>query len=418
MKRQGSVGKPSVTSSKAVSGPGWANRIVGSGTEAPEQLLANPFNYRIHPKAQQDALAGLLNQVGWVQNIIVNQRTGHVIDGHLRVSLAISRSEATVPVVYVDLDEGEEKLVLASIDPLAAMAATDPEALRSLLAEVSVDDSALQAMLDAIPKAPKMGQTDPDEVPAERETNVQRGDLYQLGIHRLMCGDSTDAGDVARLLDGAKPNLMVTDPPYGVNLDQGWRDRRGLNRMGRAQADAIAGDGQADWTPVWALSPSPIAYVWSAAGALQLVAGASLESAGYELRQQIVWVKTMAPLSRSAYHWKHEPCWYAVRKGATADWIGDRTQTTVFEAASPKHIMGGSTETKEDHPTQKPVECMERPIRNHTGDVYDPFVGSGTTIIAAERQGRRCFAMEVEPRYVQVAIDRWCAYTGGQAVKL
>ena len=125
----------------------WRNRIVGQGVESPEQLLANPRNWRIHPKAQQDALAGVLSEVGWVQNIIVNQRTGHVVDGHARVEIAISRGEAEVPVVYVDLDENEEGVILAALDPLAGMAVTDPEKWAELLAEISVTDEALRAML-------------------------------------------------------------------------------------------------------------------------------------------------------------------------------------------------------------------------------------------------------------------------------
>jgi ParB-like chromosome segregation protein Spo0J len=125
----------------------WRSRIIGHGEEAPDQLLANPLNFRIHPKPQQDALAGVLNEVGWVQDVIVNQRTGHVIDGHLRVSLAISRQEPSIPVVYVDLNEHEEKLILATIDPLSAMAATDRDQLSALLSEVSTGDAALRAML-------------------------------------------------------------------------------------------------------------------------------------------------------------------------------------------------------------------------------------------------------------------------------
>ena len=147
--------------------PAWRSRIVGSGTEAPDQLLANPANFRVHPKAQQEALAGVLDQVGWVQNVLVNQRTGHVVDGHLRVALAISRGEPSVPVLYVDLSEDEERLVLASLDPLAAMATTDEAKLRELLAEVSVDSEALAAMLAALaPAEPKDGLTDPTTCPS------------------------------------------------------------------------------------------------------------------------------------------------------------------------------------------------------------------------------------------------------------
>jgi len=128
----------------------WKNRILGEGEEAPDQLLANPRNWRIHPKAQQDALAGILSEVGWVQRVIVNQRTGHMVDGHARVALAISRQEPTVPVVYVDLSEDEERAVLATFDPLGAMTITDQEQLDALLAEVSVKDDALRAMLDGL----------------------------------------------------------------------------------------------------------------------------------------------------------------------------------------------------------------------------------------------------------------------------
>ncbi len=139
---------------------GWRNRIVGHGEEAPDQLLANALNWRIHPKAQQEALTGVLNEVGWVQDIIVNKRTGNVVDGHLRASLAISKGEATVPVVYVDLDEHEERLILATIDPLSAMAVTDTEQLAALLADVTVTDQALTEMLAGL--AHDAGITSPD----------------------------------------------------------------------------------------------------------------------------------------------------------------------------------------------------------------------------------------------------------------
>ena len=140
-----------------------------------------------------------------------------------------------------------------------------------------------------------------------------------------------------------------------------------------------------------------------------------LEAAGFEVRQQIIWVKPMAPLSRSAYHWQHEPCWYAVREGRQAGWRGDRSQTTVWEAASPTHIMSGSDEVATEHATQKPVLIMSKPLENHDGDVYDPFVGSGTTVVAAEQLGRRCYAMDIEPAYCDVTVQRWEKLTGKQA---
>jgi DNA modification methylase len=419
----------------------WRSRIVGSGEEAPDQLLANPANWRVHPKAQQDALAGALDQVGWVQQILVNQRSGFVVDGHARVALALTRGEPTVPVLYVDLDPDEEALVLATLDPIGAMAGRDDEKLRDLLAGITVDDAGLLALLgDLAGNDPKAGLTDPDDVPeTPEEPYVKLGELYVLGDHRLLCGDATSADDVARLLGGAEPRLLVTDPPYGVELNMEWRDGV-YNALGPAEPSymrattttdggahgrtkghrntTVSGDTRADWSAAYALVPSlEVAYVWHAsAHVVEVIRG--LEEIGFELRQQIVWVKTIAAMSRSAYNWQHEPCLYAVRKGKTAEWIGDTRQTTVWEHPSPKMIGGGSTEEKFDHPTQKPAECMGRPIRNHRGDVYEPFSGSGTTIIAAEQLGRRCYAMEIEPKYVQVALERWQAFTGKTAERL
>ncbi len=197
----------------------WRSRIVGSGEEAPDQLLANPANWRIHPKAQQDALAGALDQVSWVQQVLVNQRSGFVVDGHARVALAITRGEPTVPVLYVDLSPEEEALVLATLDPIGAMATRDDEKLQALLAGITVDDAGLLALLGDL-RGAKASLTDPDEVPeTPEEPYVKPGDLYVLGDHRILCGDATSADDVARLLDGAAPTLLATDPPYGVSLD-------------------------------------------------------------------------------------------------------------------------------------------------------------------------------------------------------
>ena len=404
----------------------WRNRIVGTGEEAPDQLLANPKNWRIHPAAQQGALASVLDDVGWVGQVLVNRRTGHLVDGHLRVELALSRQEPSVPVTYVDLSESEEALVLASLDPLAGMAVADAGKLRELLEGVTISSDDLAAMLATLMPKDRAGRTDPDEVPElPAEPYVKPGELWLLGDHRLLCGDATDPADVERLLDGATPRLLVTDPPYGVQLDPTWRD--GIyNKLGPGakpymrieghQNTTLSGDTVVDWSPAFALVPSlEVAYVWHA-GVHGAAVADGLASLGFEIRSQIIWAKTQFAMSRGAYHWQHEPCWYAVRKGATAEWLGDHTLSTLWELASPKMIMGGSAEAKEDHPAQKPFEAMARPVRNHRGDVYEPFAGSGTTIIAAEQAGRRCYAMEIDPKYAQVTIERWQAFTGQEAV--
>jgi len=427
---------------QAAGAPQWRSRITGSGTEDARALVANPRNWRRHPKHQADALTGMLDQVGWVQQVIVNSRTGLLVDGHLRVELAVRHGETDVPVVYVDLTEQEEALVLASLDPLAALATKDDAAFRALLESVSIDDNALLVMLDRLAPGALKPRVDPDDVPpVPTEPYVKAGELWLLGDHRLLCGDATSPEDVERLLDGATPRLLVTDPPYGVQLDPTWRD--GIyNVKGRLGAKAyvgakpymqkegavggrtdghqnttLSGDTIVDWSRAYALVPSiEVAYVWHA-GVYASKVAIGLQSLGFEIRSQIIWAKSHFAMSRGPYHWQHEPCWFAVRKGKTAKWLGRHDLSTVWELASPKMIMGGSHETKEDHPAQKPIECMARPIHNHEGDVYEPFIGSGTTLMAAEREGRRCFGVEVEPRYVQVTIERWQAFTGREATR-
>lgn len=225
-----------------------------------------------------------------------------------------------------------------------------------------------------------------------------------------MCGDSTDADTVARALDGVRPHLMVTDPPYGVQYDPAWRNRAGLGatqRVGR-----VENDDRADWREAWALFPGDVAYVWHGALHAGTVAD-SLAAAGFQVRAQVIWAKDRLVLGRGHYHWQHEPCWYAVRDKGTGHWAGDRKQTTLWSIAS------RAQDADTVHGTQKPVECMRRPMENNSSPgqaVWEPFSGSGTTIIAAEQCGRVCRAIELSPAYVDVAVLRWQAFTGQDAV--
>jgi DNA modification methylase len=235
------------------------------------------------------------------------------------------------------------------------------------------------------------------EIPDEIKTDIVLGDLFEIGPHRLLCGSSTEADAVAKLLGGKEPYLLVTDPPYGVNYDADLRNHTGIARSARA-IGKVQNDDNADWTEAWALSPSRVAYVWHA-GKFSATVQQSLESNGFEMRSQIVWVKNNIVISRGDYHWKHEPCWYAVMKGNKGNWASDRKQTTVWEIDKPMKSESG-------HSTQKPVECMAKPIANHDGDVYDPFLGSGTTMVAAHQLNRKCYGMELDPKYCQVIVDR------------
>jgi DNA modification methylase len=255
------------------------------------------------------------------------------------------------------------------------------------------------------------GLTDENEIPELGETAVTaQGDIWCLGAHRVACGDSTDAQAVAALLGSHKPMLMVTDPPYGVSYDPAWRHRVGVNQSSRV--GKVRNDERADWEAAWKLFPGNIAYVWHGALHATTVAD-SLERQGFGIRAQIIWAKERLVIGRGDYHWQHEPCWYAVR--TKGHWTGDRKQTTLWT------IPSGGQDTDTVHGTQKPVECMRRPMLNNSkaGDtVYEPFLGSGTTLIAAEGTGRICCAMELDPLYVDVAVRRWQAFTGTQATLL
>jgi DNA modification methylase len=254
------------------------------------------------------------------------------------------------------------------------------------------------------------GLTDPDDVPeTPRQPVSQSGDLWLLGKHRLICGDSTNAEDVARVLAGVKPHLLVSDPPYGVAYDPAWRSQLPDHANVDLARGTVLNDDRADWREAWSLFPGDVIYVWH--GALHAATVAeSLEACGFSIRSQIVWDKTRLVIGRGDYHWQHEPCWYAVRKGKKGHWSGERTQTTVWQIPHRKSETG--------HGTQKPVECMKRPIENNSSPgqaVYEPFCGSGTTIIAAEITGRVCHAIELNPAYVDVTITRWQDFTGEAA---
>jgi DNA modification methylase len=245
------------------------------------------------------------------------------------------------------------------------------------------------------------------------------------------------AAAVAAVLRGDRPGIMVTDPPYGVEYDAAWRNEAGI--AATKQTGRVHNDDRASWAAAFRHFPGDVAYVWHA-GRFASAVERSLVVLGFEIRAQIVWVKRRFAISRGHYHWRHEPCWYAVRRGASARWAGGRKQstawadivdafpqpdlfacpvdeatvlafdgsaTTVWEIPGDRAVGGG-------HSTQKPVECMARPIRNHdVAMVYEPFSGSGTTTIACERLGKACRALEISPGYVAVALQRWADATGG-----
>jgi DNA modification methylase len=376
----------------------------------PRELTPNPLNWRRHPEQQRDLLRYSLDRFGFVQGVVLNRTTGNLIDGHARVEEAIEQGRESIPVNVVDLSEEDERELLRLFDPVGAMAETDSEVLDRLIAQIGNPD--LEAMLSGVSGGSGLlVDADPDAIPEAVETRCKPRDLWRLGEHRLLCGDSTVATDVERLLGGAVPALMVTDPPYGVDYDPTWRNdaaEKGLISFAASREGKVQNDDRVDWYEAWTLFPGDVVYCWHADRHASLVQQ-SLEQAGFEVRCQIIWAKPRFVISRGHYHWQHEPCWYAVKDNATAGWRGDRSQTTLWE------IPLTTDDQKTDHGTQKPVECMARAIRNHGGDVYDPFLGSGTTLIAAETLGRTCYGIDIDPTYCDLALARWESATGRTA---
>lgn len=388
-----------------------------------------------------------IERFGFVDAVVLDERSGRLVAGHGRVEALQAMKKDGKPVprgVTVDddgrwllpvqrgwssRDDREAEAFIVASNRLVEVGGWDSNALTDLLADlarsgadalsgIGYDADDLQRLIGERAAAAVVPLIDRDDVPAAAPAVAQLGDVWVLGNHRLMCGDSTKAEHVERLLSGARPHLMVTDPPYGVEYDPEWRnetDRRNGRPYRAIAVGPVTNDDRADWFDAFALFPGEVIYSWHPPGANSITFFHSIERAGFDVRMQIIWAKNVAPIGRGHYHVKHEPCWYAVRReGGTGHWQGDRTQTTLWEIDKPRKSESG-------HSTQKPVECMARPIRNNSapGDsVYEPFSGSGTTIIACEELGRRCFAMELHPPYVDLAVTRWEAFTGRKAERL
>lgn len=400
-----------------------------------DDLESDPHNANRGTTRGRTLLKESLESYGAGRSILTD-RHGRVIAGNKTMEVA---RDLGLPIQTVDSD-GRQLIVVRrtdlelSSDPRAKHLALadnrvgeldldwDPEMLQHLKKE-GVDVLLFwtaEEFEQLLGEGTHPGAAHEDEVVAPPETDISRGDLFQLGQHRLLCGDATSREDVARLLDGETPLLLVTDPPYGVNYDPEWRHR--VNPDQRTAVGKVLNDQRSDWHDAFVVCPTDIAYVWHAGLHADVVA-ASLAIAGFELRSQIVWRKQHFAMSRGLYHWQHEPAWFAVRRGRPAHWRGDRTQSTVWDVPN-LNPMGGQREGENSvtgHGTQKPVRLFEIPILNHTSTtdaVMDPFVGSGTAMIAAQKTGRRAFCMDVDPRYVQTTIDRWERFAGQRAQRV
>jgi DNA modification methylase len=389
-----------------------------------ERLKAYANNARLHSEADIDKIAASIDKWGWTMPVLADEY-GELIAGHARIRAAIKKKITSVPVIVARGWSEEEKRAYRLADnQLAARGGWDPEQLSKELRDLKFGEFDLGLIgfePDQLEKVLRNlgsnARTDPDSVPELPDQPATRlGDVWLLGDHRIGCGDSTSAADTSEVLRGSQPHLMVTDPPYGVGYDPAWRAERNHSAGTLAQGKVL-NDDRADWREAYARFPGDVAYIWYGALRGEVVA-ANLAACGFQLRAQIVWTKQHFTLSRGDYHWKHEACWYAVRDGKTSHWQGGRKQTTLWEIPNNNPFGNGQREESWGHGTQKPIECMRRPIANNSRPgqaIYDPFLGSGTSLIAAEMSGRVCYGLELDPAYVDVIVRRWERFTGRDA---
>lgn len=385
------------------------------------ELVPYARNARTHDDAQVRQIAASIEEWGWTNPILVDENGG-LIAGHGRLLAADKLGIKDVPVMVAKgWSDAQKRAYILADNQLALNAGWDMEMLGLELKELDGLDFDLglvgfsEDVLAGFLVDGTDGLTDPDDVPEVPDDPVTKpGDVWLLDKHRLVCGDSTNADDVAKALNGVSPHLMVADPPYGVVYDANWRneaDRANGKPYGASAIGKVENDDKADWREAWALFPGDVAYVWHAGNMAHIVAE-SLSVTDFNIRAQIIWAKNQLVIGRGDYHPQHEPCWYAVRKNRKGHYCGGRKQTTIWNIDKPRKSETG-------HSTQKPVECMRRPIVNNSSPgqaVYDPFLGSGTTLIAAEMEGRACHGLELSPAYCDVIVKRWQDFTGNDAV--
>ena len=384
-----------------------------------DTLIPYATNSRTHSEEQVAQIAASIREFGFTNPVLIDA-DGTIIAGHGRVMAMRKLGILTVPCIRLGhLTPAQVRAYVIADNKLALNAGWDEEMLAAEMVALRDGGFDLQAtgfseeeILALLSISMVEGETDADEIPEVPAQPVSvLGDVWILdGRHRITCGDCTQSEVVTRVLAGATPHLMVTDPPYGVEYDPSWRAKAGVNKN-TTKLGKVMNDDRADWREAWALFPGDVAYVWHASLFTREVLD-SLESCEFKHRSMIIWAKDRFTLGRGHYHWQHEPCWYVVKDGENGHWNGDRSQSTVWNIKAREDKGFG-------HGTQKPVECMLRPIQNNSSpgqSVYEPFSGSGTTIIACEQSGRVAYAIELNPSYVDLAVDRWEKFTGKQGV--
>jgi site-specific DNA-methyltransferase (adenine-specific) len=386
---------------------------------AVETLIPYINNSRKHSDEQVAQIAASIKEFGWTNPILVDGENG-IIAGHGRLMAARKLGMDKVPIIELAyLSENQRKALIIADNKLALNSEWDNNLLMIELQELDNEDFDLSVLgfdqdeLDALlnPIEPTTGLTDEDDVPdVPNEPKTKLGDIYILGNHRLMCGDSTSIDAVEKLMDGQLADQLVTDPPYNIAYEGGSKKREQIKNDEMANDDFRQFLKDVYIAANAVMKPGAVFYIWHADTEGYNFRGAALDM-GWKVRQTLIWNKDNSAFGRSDYHWKHEPCLYGWKDGAAHLWASDRKQTTVIECKRP---------SKSDlHPTMKPVELMEYQILNNTKGadiVLDLFGGSGSTMIAAEKLGRKARLMELDPKYCDVIVKRWEDFTGKKAV--
>ena len=378
------------------------------------RLIPYARNSRTHSDAQISQLAASIKEWGWTVPILIDE-TGMIIAGHGRLAAAQKLNYKQVPVVIANNWSEEKKRAYVIADnKLALNAGWDTELLALEIQELKATDFNLstlgftdEELNNLIPVDVTEGLTDEDAVPEPPPEPITKpGDIWVLGKHRLMCGDSTSIDHLERLCSGLQIDMWLTDPPYNVAYEGKTKDAltikndsmddekfRQFLRDAYTAADAV-------------MKAGAVFYIWHADSEGYNFRGAA-KDAGWKVRQCLIWKKSTIVMGRQDYHWKHEPCLYGWKEGAGHLWAADRKQTTILEFDKPSRSA--------EHPTMKPVALFEYQMLNNTkgGDiVLDSFGGSGTTLVAAEKNGRIAYLMEIDPKYCDVIVKRWEEFKG------
>jgi site-specific DNA-methyltransferase (adenine-specific) len=379
-----------------------------------QDLIPYARNSRTHSDAQVAQIAASIKEFGWTNPVLLDGENG-IIAGHGRVMAAHKLGETEVPTIELShMDENQKRAYIIADNKLALNAGWDNEMLALEVADLKdagydlgLTGFSLDELEELNPTVVE-GLVDEDEAPAvPQEAKTKPGDIYKMGKHRLMCGDSTSIEHLERLCDGQDVDMWLTDPPYNVayeggtgltiqNDDMGNDEFRQFLRDAYVAADAV-------------MKAGAVFYIWHADSEGYNFRGAA-QDAGWKVRQCLIWKKSSLVMGRQDYHWKHEPCLYGWKEGAGHLWAADRKQTTILEFEKPSK--------NGEHPTMKPVALFEYQMLNNTkgGDiVLDSFGGSGTTLIAAEKNGRTARLMELDPKYCDVIVKRWEEFTGKKA---